>query len=192
MWPLFREKISQHTLLADEEYELVTSFFKYKTYKKRQFILQEGNISKYETFILKGCVRVYDVNDTGQEHVLQFGIEGWWVNSLHSFINETPSDYDIECLENSEVLHITKPDLEKLYKQVPAMERYFRILFQEVYMSSQHRVCTLLAKSAGKRYRDFLKLYPQVGERIPDRQVALYLGVTPQSLSRIRSQFAGK
>ncbi len=192
MWPLLQNKIAAHVSLTSEEYEVVASCFTFKKYKRKQYILQEGDICRHETFILKGCVRIYEINDKGQEHILQFGIEGWWVGNLYSFSTETASLYNIDCLEECEIVQITKKNLELLYENLPSMERYFRIIIQNAFISFQHRVMILLARPAAERYKDFLERYPQIEERVPDHMIASYLGVTPQSLSRIRSNYSGK
>ncbi len=190
MWPLLRQNISRYVSLSDDEFEMTESFFAYRKFRKKQYILQEGDICRHETFIMKGCARMYQVGNDGQEHVTQFGIEGWWVGNLYSLTKETPSVINIDCLEDCEVLQISKTALDKMYAQVPAMERFFRLLIQNAFIAFQHRVLILLAKPAAERYKDFIERYPQIEERIPDHQVASYLGITPQSLSRIRSQYA--
>jgi CRP-like cAMP-binding protein len=192
MWPLLRQQIGIHVSLTPEEYERVESFFSYKKFRKKQYILQEGDVCRHETFILKGCARMYHVGEDGQEHVTLFGIEGWWVGDLHSSVNDKPSIINIDCLEECEVLQITMQSLDKLYAEVPAMERFFRLLLQNAYISFQHRILVMLTRPAAERYKDFLERYPKIEERIPDHQVASYLGITPQSLSRIRSQFTLK
>lgn len=192
MWPLLRKNIGLYVSLSDDEYELAESFFTYRKFRKKQYILQEGDICRHETFILKGCVRMYQVDGDGQEHVSQFGIESWWVGNLYSLVSEKPAVINIDCLEDCEVLQITKQALDKLYAQVPAMERFFRLLIQNAFIAFEHRVLILLAKPAAERYKDFINRYPHIEERISDRQVASYLGITPQSLSRIRSQYASR
>lgn len=192
MWPLLRKNIGLYVSLSDDEYELAESFFTYRKFRKKQYILQEGDICRHETFILKGCVRMYQVDGDGQEHVSQFGIESWWVGNLYSLVSEKPAVINIDCLEDCEVLQITKQALDKLYAQVPAMERFFRLLIQNAFIAFEHRVLILLAKPAAERYKDFINRYPHIEERISDRQVASYLGITPQSLSRIRSHYASR
>lgn len=192
MWPLLRKKIGWHIQLLPEQYDIVESFFTARKYRRRQFILQEGDVCRYETFILKGCCRTYHTDENGQEHILQFGLEGWWVGELRSFINETPAMYNIECMEDCEVLHITRINLEKLYATVPAMERFFRILIQNGFIAFQQRVSVMLSRPAAERYQDFIGKYPHIDERVPNHMIASYLGITPQSLSRIRSGYRNK
>lgn len=188
MYDLLIENLSKFVPLTSQEAEVIQSLFTFKKYRKKQYILQEGDVARFETFIVKGVTRTYEVDDRGQEHVLQFGLEDWWVGDLYSFLTETPTTYNIDCLEETHVLHITKPDLETLYEQVPKMERHFRIMIQYAFIASTKRLSASLAKSAPERYQDFIKKYPQIDQRVPNHQIASYLGITPQTLSRIRSQ----
>jgi len=189
MQELLRKNISRHISLSDRDYATVESLFTFKKFRKKQFILQEGNICRHETFLLKGCTRTYETGEGGQEHILQFAIEDWWAGNLYSFLSETSSAYNIDCIEDCEVLQITKPDLEVLYQKVPVMERFFRIIIQNAFIALQNRVLTNLSKPGIDRYKEFIANYPHIEQRIPDHQIASYLGLTPQSLSRIRSRY---
>ena len=168
----------------------IKSVFNFKKFRKHQYILQAGEVSRYETYVCKGLTRTYDVNDKGVEHIVQFGLEDWWVGDMYSFLTDTPSGYNIDCIEDTEVLQITRANLETLYQEVPKMERHFRILVQNAFIASTRRVSATLAKSALERYQEFLDRYPQIDQRVPNHQIASFLGITPQSLSRIRSQAA--
>jgi CRP-like cAMP-binding protein len=185
--PLIKS-LSKYVSLSEEESTTIESLFTTRKFRKRQYILQEGEITRYETFIVKGLTRTYEVDEKGQEHIVQFGLEEWWVGDLYSFLTETPSNYNIDCLEDTEVLQITKANLETLYDRVPKMERHFRIIIQNAFIASTKRVSATLAKSALERYDEFINRYPQIEQRVPNHQIASYLGITPQSLSRIRSQ----
>lgn len=182
------KNLSQNVRLNEEEVATIKSLFTSKKYRRRQYILQEGDVARYETFITKGVTRTYEVDEKGQEHVVQFGLEDWWVGDLFSFLSGKPSRYNIDCLEDTEVLQITKMNLETLYEQVPKMERHFRIIIQNAFIATTRRVSANLAKSALERYNDFINRYPQIDQRVPNNQIASYLGITPQSLSRIRAQ----
>ena len=188
MWQLLKEHIEKHVALTDEEFEKVCSFLTFRRYRRKQFILQEGDISRCESFILKGCCRIYDTDSEGHEHVLQFGVEGWWVGDLYSYLTQTPSSCNIDCIEDCETVQLTLLQQEALYKAVPLMERFFRIIIQNAFIASQRRVLHNLSKSGAERYKDFIEKYPHIEQRVPDRQVASYLGLTPQSLSRIRAR----
>jgi len=180
--------LSKYVTLTHEEVNVIASLFTFKTFRKRQYIMQEGNITRHETFIVKGITRTYTVDEKGQEHIVQFGLEDWWIGDLYSFLTETPSLYNVDCLEDTEVFQITKPNLEALYVQVPKMERHFRLIIQNAFIASTNRVASSLVKSATDRYLEFIHQYPQIERSVPNHQIASYLGITPQSLSRIRSQ----
>ncbi|MHA4809407.1 Crp/Fnr family transcriptional regulator [Flavitalea flava] len=188
MYETLVRSLSKYVDLSEKETAIIQSLFLPRKYRKRQYILQEGEIARYETFMVKGLARVYEVDDKGQEHVVQFGLEDWWIGDMYSFLTETPSKYTIDCLEDTEVLQITKPNLDILYANVPKMERHFRIMIQKAFISSVNRVGSTLAKKAGERYQEFILKYPEIEQRVADHQIASYLGITPQSLSRIRSK----
>jgi CRP-like cAMP-binding protein len=179
---------NKYVTLTQEEINVIDSLFSFRNFRKRQYLLQEGEINRHETFIVKGVTRTYEVDEKGQEHIVQFGLEDWWVGDLYSFLTETPSKYNIDCLEDTQVFQITKPNLETLYEKVPKMERHFRIIIQNAFIASTNRVASSLVKSAADRYLDFIAQYPQIERRVPNHQIAAYLGITPQSLSRIRAQ----
>lgn len=188
MYEALIRNLSRFVTLTEEEAAIASSLFSYKKYRKHQFLLQEGEVARQESFILKGLTRTYELDDKGQEHIIQFGIEDWWVGDLYSFLSAKPTRYNIDCIEDTEVLHIDSERQEQLYQQVPKMERHFRIMIQNAYIASISRVAATLAKSAAERYQDFVNSYPQIEQRIPNHQIASYLGITPQSLSRIRAQ----
>ena len=188
MYESLIKSLSKHVTLTEQESGIIESLFKSRKFRKHQYILQEGEITRYETFIVKGVSRIYEIDEKGQEHILQFGLEDWWVGDLYSFLTETPTTFNIDCLEDTEVLQISKTDLETLYGQVPKMERHFRLIIQNAFIASTRRVSATLSKSALERYEEFLRQYPQIEQRVPNHQIAAYLGITPQSLSRIRSQ----
>jgi CRP-like cAMP-binding protein len=190
MYDPLLQAISKHVSLTTDEQMIVCSLAQVKKLRKRQYLLQEGEVSKTENYVLKGCLRTYEVNDKGQEHVSQFSVEDWWVGDLYSFLTGTPSTYNIDCIEDSELLQFSRAALDEMYERVPKMERFFRILIQNAYIASTKRVASSMSKPALDRYIDFLKSYPHIDQRVPNHQVASYLGITPESLSRIRKQYA--
>jgi len=188
MWELLLKNLGKHVSLTNDEAAIIQTLFVHRRFRKRHFILQEGDISRYETFIIKGITRTYETDEKGQEHIVQFGPEDWWIGDMYSFLSDTPSVYNIECIEDTEVLQITKANQEKLFNQVPTMERHFRILLQNAFIALTKRVASSLTKSAGERYEEFKTTYPHIDNRVPNHQIASYLGITPQSLSRIRGK----
>lgn len=184
--------ISKYLQLSQEEIAYFTSLLKHKRLRKKQFLLEEGEVCKYECFVNSGCLRMYVLNEKGQEHIIQFATTDWWIGDQYSFVTGLPSIYFIDALEESELLLIEKNDLEKLYMQVPKFERFFRIAFQNSYVALQRRILSGLSQTAEEKYLDFVTRYPDLEQKVPQHQVASYLGITPESLSRIRKQLAGK
>ena len=183
--------ISRHIHLTDEETKRFTSALKVKNLRKRQYLLQAGDVCRFENFVSKGLLRAYTIDDKGAEHTLMLASEDWWISDLFSFLSDTPSAMHIDALEDSEIISIEKPDLEKLYIEIPKLERLMRILFQKAFMAQQQRILASISQSAEERYTSFVKKYPSLEQRIPQTQIASYLGITPETLSRVRKQLAG-
>jgi CRP-like cAMP-binding protein len=185
---LFFESIAKHIQLTPEEIEIARSFLQHKKLRKRQYLLQEGDVCKVETFILKGCLRAYTVDDKGNEHVAMFGIEGWWISDFYSMLTGLPAKQNIEALEDTDVICIDKNNLEKLYVQVPKFDKLFRILLQNAFVANQQRILAGISQTAEEQYLAFIKKYPAIEQRVPQHQIASYLGIAPETISRIRKQ----
>jgi len=192
MYELIRSHIARYITLTEDEFNFFTSLLKHHKVRRKQYLHQAGEPCRYESFVIKGCLRAYSVDDKGQEHVLQFAMEDWWIGDLHSFLTGATSVYNIDALEDSEVLQLNKDSLEKLYKEVPKFERFFRLIIQNAFIASQQRVSGTMSERAEDRYNEFINKYQQLEQRIPQHQVASYLGITPEFLSRIRGNKAGK
>ena len=187
MKPLI-EYFNRHLPLDEEEQSVVKNVFKERKIKKRQFILQEGDVSKYNTFVLEGCFKMYMIDNNGKEHNLQFAIENWWIGDIGSFLNENKSKLYIEALENSTILQIKKEDQLKLFVDFPKFNQIFREFTEKALVSTQQRVLQNISSTAEERYLDFLDRYPYFFNRISNVQIASYLGVTPEFLSAIRKK----
>ena len=172
--------------LDPDETELVKSVFHHKKYRKNQYILQQGDVARYENFVIKGIARIYLADDKGREHVVSFAPENWWVGDLYSYYAGKPTGFNIDCLEDTEVLQITRPDLDALCIRIPKMNIYFRLLYRGSVVASNNRVASSLYKTSQERYQEFIEQYPHIEQRVPNYQIASYLGITAQSLSRIR------
>lgn len=190
MYELLFQKVNEKVSLTPEEEDVCRSLFIPKKLRKRQYLLQEGDVCKYTAFIEKGALRVYTIDDKGWEHVMQFGIEGWWVSDLYSFLTGEPSTYTIEALEDCELLLINQAAEEELLQKVPKFERYMRILVQGAYIALQRRMMTSMALSAEEKYLRMVSTYPDIVQRVPQHMIASYLGITPETLSRIRKNLA--
>ena len=180
------QNISRHIKLNEAETSFFISLLKYRTIRKRQFLLKSGEISRCETFVVKGLLRNYTVDKSGYEHVAMFAMEDWWVSDLYSFLTQTPGNQFIDALEDTDVIQIDKSDIEKLYIEVPKFERLFRILLQNAYVAHQQRILSSISLTAEEQYLAFIRKYPSLEQRVPQHQVASYLGITPETISRIR------
>ncbi len=192
MFSLLKNHINSRVLLTEEEFNICTKFFISKKLKKHQFLLNEGDVCKYIGFVNTGCLREYKIDNKGVEHILQFAIEDWWVSDLNSFLTGLPASYNIDALQDSDVLLLEKSAREELLKNCPKMERFFRLLIEANHVASQRRIADSLSASAEERYLKFIKTYPKLFEQVPQNQIASYLGITPQSLSRIRKELTQK
>ena len=183
---LIKNILERNIHLTSEEIKILQSKFTHKHFRKHQYILQQGELSRFENFIVTGLTRTYEVDEKGQEHILQFGMEDWWIGDMYSFLSGKPSAFNIDCLEDTEVLRITKPNLELLYSEVPKMNQYFRLLLEKALIATNQRIIASLRKTAAERYLEFLEKYPRIDQRVSNHQIASFLGITPQSLSRVR------
>ena len=189
---LLYSHISRRVAITDEEFELTRALLTPRTVRKHQFLLQEGEVCKALAFVGSGCLREYTVDQKGAEHILQFAVTDWWISDLQSFLTGTPSTRTIDALNDSEVLLLDRENRERLLEAVPKMERFFRLLLEANYVATHRRVQESLSLSAEERYLTFIRTYPNVVEQIPQNQIASYLGITPQSLSRIRKELSQK
>lgn len=185
--PLF-DYIAKYTPLTAEEQSLLASKFKTRKFLKGQFVVQEGDTCKYESFVLSGCLKTFYIDSEGQEHIVMFAVENWWTADLGSFISQTPADYNVQCLENSVLAQVRFEDLQQLYLNIPKMERFFRIIIEKAFVSSQKRVTQNFSLPAKERYLKFREQYPQIEQRVPQYMIASYLGITKEFLSKIRHQ----
>jgi CRP-like cAMP-binding protein len=177
-----------HLTLTEEEKQAVRKSFSEKRVRRRQFILQEGDVCKLNTFVVEGCFRMYTCDDNGKEHNLQFAIENWWVGDIASFHSEEPSRLYIEAIENSIILQIKKEDQLRLFVDYPKFNKIFRVLTENALVSYQRRVLQNISSTAEERYIDFINCYPGFFNRISSVQIASFLGITPEFLSTIRKK----
>ena len=192
MSELLRKHIDKRVRLTGEEFRMCSGFFVPKRVKKRQFLLQEGDVCKQLAFVTAGCLREYSIDHKGEEHIIQFAVEDWWISDLNSFLTGTASTHNIDALENSEVLLLDKAARDKMLETIPKMERFFRIILESNYIATHRRINEALSATAEERYLAFLKTYPVQAEKLPQNQIASFLGITPQSLSRIRKEMSRK
>lgn len=190
MMELLYQKINAITNISADEFDFFKRLFVAKQLRKRQYFLQEGDVCKYQAFVEKGLLRSYTVDDKGNEHILQFASEGWWMADLSSYLTGDPSFLNMDALEDAQLLLLTKDSWEAAMKQIPALEHYFRIIIQNNLVATQKRLLQSLAESAEEKYNRFLQIYPDCAARVPQHMIASYLGITRETLSRVRRQRA--
>src|SRR5688572_27167134 len=174
--------------LSEDEKLLVSEKFRSRLFRKRQYVLQEGDICTQFYFVLRGCLRMYRIDEKGTIHVLQFAAENYWINDLGSFHGERPSALNIDALEDTVVLQISRPDLIDLYMQAPKFDRIFRVLLENAFIRLQERLLQNISSTAEERYQSFLEIYPHLFNRLSQVQIASFLGITPELLSRLRNR----
>lgn len=173
-------------LLTEEEMELIANAFQPKRLRKKQYFLQEGDVSKYTGFITKGAMRQYYIDEKGVEYVINLFTENYWATDRKSFFDLTPSIYNIEAWENTDLLIITRADLADLMKKIPAVSEMIRVMDDKNAIATQNRINASISISAEMRYEEFLKTYPQFIQRFPQHQIASFLGITKETLSRVK------
>jgi CRP-like cAMP-binding protein len=174
--------------LSATEVDLVRSSFVPRKFRKKQTVLQEGEVCMYFYFVAEGCLRMYKIDEKGSTHVLQFAAENQWILDLGSFHSVQPSELIIDALENTVALQINRDDLIALYLRAPKFDRIFRVLLENSYVRLQERLLQTISSTAEARYQRFLNGYPQLVNRLSQIQIASYLGITPEFLSRLRNR----
>jgi len=191
MKEILKQNIAKHISLSDSELDNFFNLFQPREVPKKSFLLRENEICRFEGFVTKGLFRVFHIDEKGFEQVLYFAVEDWWITDIDSFINEQPSLLYIEALEDSEVLLISKKDKELAYASIPKIEKLFRIMTQKTHVVLQRRMIDYLSKTADLRYLDFIEKYPRIYPRLTNLQIAAYLGISHEFLSKIRKKLTG-
>jgi CRP-like cAMP-binding protein len=176
------------SIISDDEFKLVEQCFTPKTVKKKQFLLHEGSICKYMSFIAKGAMRQYTIDDKGIEHIVRFGLEEWWISDRESFTMLTPSKYYIDAIEDTQLLVATNDKLFELRAHSPSFEKLSRILDERHYNAAQERIQAIISYTAEEKFQHLMQNYPAFVKRIPQSMLASFLGITPETLSRVRKQ----
>jgi len=190
MFDVFFSHILAKISLTEAERATVESFFTPKKIRKKQYLLQEGEVCKYMSFVVKGLLRSYNVDEKGDEHMHMFAWEGWWISDMSSFFSGDKAVFNIDAIENAELLTITRTDFEEMTLKVPVMDRYFRILFQNSLVTKERRLLSSITDAAEEKYIRLTEYSPEIIQRIPQNLVASYLGITPETLSRIKKKIA--
>jgi CRP-like cAMP-binding protein len=192
MYEIFQKYLEEKTELTPTESERIHSFAIIKKLRKRQYLLQEGDVWKYDAFITKGCVRAYTVDEKGSDHVNSFSIENWWTGDRESLMMQQPSRFNIDAIEDTELVLFTHENFELLCREIPAFNNMVNAILQRSFIAAQNRIQASLTLTAEEKYLNFISKYPGFASRIPQTMIASYLGMTPETLSRIRKQTAKK
>ncbi|WP_028887650.1 Crp/Fnr family transcriptional regulator [Tenacibaculum ovolyticum] len=182
------EYINKFITLTDEEETFLLSKIVHRNYLKDQYIAQQGDVCKTVNFIISGCTKTFYMDLDGQEHIVMFSIEDWWTSDLGSFTSQTPADYNVQCVEATQLIQFTYSNLEELYKEIPKLERLFRKIVERAFVASQKRITRNFSLTAKERYHVFKDSYPTINQRVPQYMIASYLGITKEFLSKIKSQ----
>lgn len=180
------------TGISEDDFEIIKRYFTHKRLRKKQYFLQEGDVCKHFGFILKGAMRQYTIDDKGAEHIVQLAVENWWVGDRESYTMSTPSIYNIDAWEDTELLLISRQDVLELFQHCPAFVETVKVMDDRNNIANQRRITSTISASAEKRYTNFISCYPNLLERFPQHTIASYLGITKDTLSRIKRQLLQK
>ena len=192
MFDTFRKYLEDKVALTDPDYELIESLSSFKKLRKRQYLLQAGDVCRFNAFVCKGFLRNYFVDDNGQDHIMQFAPENHWIGDRDSMDSGLPSNYNVDALENCEILLLSKEDFEMIRKTVPAFNDFVNDTLKKNVVVLQERIRASISLSAEEKYSNFISKYPSISNRVPLHMVASYLGISAETLSRVRSQSTRK
>jgi len=188
MYPSITKHIQTHIQPTAADMEVFQTVLNEISVSKGQFLLKPGTNVKHQYFVVKGCLKAYYLDDKGTKHIIQFAIENWWIGDFEAFYNQAPAKLYIEAIEDAQLLSINYDGLQKIYKEVPIFERYFRILITKAFIAQSKRILSTQEKNTQQRYLEFCTSYPQIEDRVANYDIANYLGVSPENLSRVRRQ----
>jgi CRP-like cAMP-binding protein len=186
------QSIAKHIDLTEVEKQFFTSILIPKQLKKKEYLVRENEVNTFSSFVIKGCLRSYSIDANGFEHIVQFAPEGWWIADIYSVIANVPGKLSIDALEDTQIFTLKRKDQEILFDKYPKFERFFRIITENSIAANHHRLMDYMGLTAQERYEGFCNRYPALIKRLPQKQVASYIGVTPEFLSKMRSALLKK
>jgi CRP-like cAMP-binding protein len=189
---LILKNVGKHISINEKEKAFFVSLLEATTLKARQVYLQAGEVCKYSAFVNDGALKSYTVDKDGKEHILSFAISDWWIADIYSYVSRKPAVLTIEATTDSDILMLSYEHQQELYEKVPKFERFFRILIEKALVANQERLIDNLSSTAEDRYLHFIKKYPSIPSCVPQHNIASYLGITPEFLSKIRGRLARK
>jgi CRP-like cAMP-binding protein len=192
MFDVLYQYLAERMPLTEAQFAAVQSLFLPKHLKKGELLLREGEVAKYGAFVAKGCLRSYVIDNKGKEHVVQFAPETWWLTDINSIVNKVPTLYFMDAVEPSEVLLLDAQGQHRLIEAIPGFQASFHLGRQTHSTVKDHRIIASLSATAEERYQHFLHTYPSIAQRVPQHMLASYLGIAPETLSRIRKRWSSK
>ena len=192
MYEVFQKYLDSRIVLTAEQSTWIQSLSVVKKIRKHQYLLQEGEVSRQNIFISKGCLRGYTIDEKGVEHILMFGIENWWIGDRQSLLSGEPAKFNIDAVEDSEVVLFSKQDFDMICRQLPIFNDMVNTILQKAFISMQNRINATISLTAVEKYEYFIQRYPEFARRIPQGMIASYLGISPETLSRARNQITNK
>ena len=190
MFESFAVYLKEGAGLNDEELKIVRNVTIERKLRKHQYLLQEGDVSNYNSFVAKGCMRLYRIGKDGTEHILKFAIENWWISDYESYNSGLPAKGNIDAIEDSELLLIKKQDFDVLVNTIIKFQQFIERLETRSFDASQNRIMSNISETAEEKYINFIKSYPQMSNRVPLHMIASFLGVSRETLSRVRQQYS--
>jgi len=187
---ILRKHLALKVDISDVDFDKFITLTKEAAVKKGELFIREGQVAKHQAFLLSGVMGAYNVDHKGEKHVLQIAIEGHWISDLYSFLSKEPAVYNVEAFADTKLLIITKDNFDRACNEIPIFERFFRLLMQNGLIHQQQRISNIYSDSAQSRYLKLLKEKPEIAQSVPQHYLASFLGIKPQSLSRIRKSIA--
>jgi len=192
MYELFFQKFNEKVPLTAEEVAFMTQYLTPKKLRRKQYFLQEGDICKYSAFVNKGALRAYLIDEKGDESITAFALEGWMISDIPSYMKQEPATLNIEALEDCELVLISKAAHEELLQKMPKYETYIRIMVTNAYIALQQRMTNMISLSIEEQYKAFAQMYQHIFQRVPQHMIASFMGLSPETLSRVRSRINTK
>lgn len=192
MFDTFIKYLQDKITLSNQEVELIRSVCILKKLHKRQYLLQKGDVWRYIAFVCSGFLKTFSVDDKGQEHIMNFSPENYWIGDRESLTTGDPSRFNIDTIEDAEIILVTKENFASICQQIPQLNDLVNAILQKSFIVSQNRIQANISLSAEEKYQDFLAKYPAITNRVPQHMIASYIGITPETLTRIRSNFLKK
>lgn len=188
VFEVFKAYVLRHTEISDEEFAEIEKVARVKKLRKKQYLLQEGDVCRDQSFITSGLLRTYSVDDNGNEHIIRFAMKDWWISDRESLLSGQPSRFNIDAIEDSTVLLFENSKMDQLMEKLPGFSRMINGILNKSFITSQNRIHEAISSTAEERYSNFVSRYPDFALRVPQSMIASYLGIAPETLSRLRNK----